>query len=294
MPFYTLIIMKLYMISINIIKAYLLVFLLLNGLAQAGQVTDWQDTFTGTNGMIVAPGTRWDYVNIGVESNDWVTHPRPWAEDAYIVTNNQFYCYVGPCNADPSIYNKVQACFWPKSADDSPMYIDMQPGQAIRCGMTVADVWGNDGHRWQLNQEFKMTLTPVPIRVDPENLGTNSFEIKWRIRPVSSPGSEIWVCYGTGESAKSDLWYSGIVATNDATPVSLSMVISSNGRFAFYRNAQKQAEVNTGIPYERLQRLYLQVWHGKFNGQGPESTDGYMIIDNVSLGYFGGSVVTVE
>lgn len=74
----------------------------------AGQVTSWADTFTGPDGTVVAPGMNWGYTNLGVERIDWQTYSRPDAEDQYYITNNQLFCYVGPCTNHPAVYNKVQ------------------------------------------------------------------------------------------------------------------------------------------------------------------------------------------
>lgn len=254
------------------------------GMAFAGQVTSWSDNFTGPNGTIVAPSVNWGYTNLGVERADWQTYPRPDAADQYYITNNQLFCFVGPCTNDPTVYNKVMAGLQPLSGG-TPVWMLFTNGQ-VEAEIQINEVTANAGNRWGLNQELKMTLAAAPDVRDP-GAYTNMYFLKATVRPSSQSNMRVVPQYALAVSN----WNREVssvafeVPYPLTEPVRVKYVIKSDTTWIGYTNGVLWFMTNNLISADKMERVYPFVWHGKFNGEGGVSADGTMVVDNFSVAW---------
>ena len=245
----------------------------------------WQDDFNGPNGTIVAPGTDWGYTNLGVELADWNVHPRPDANDQYYITNNQLYCYVGPCTNDPSVYNKVMCNIYPQT-NGSPLHVNIAEGE-LKVQWDLIDMQHNDGHKWENGQEIKITVSPIPFTTDPHYYKTgqgptptNFYEVQIKIGPSSIAERYTLKVSNANATGK----YSTIKkmsVSNAFFPTTISFIQKGNGSFTCYTNDAEFASIPDATV---IQDAYIQIWHGMFNGDGSMSSTGHMIIDNFNIG----------
>lgn len=257
----------------------------LTAFAWAGHIFRLDESFDGPDGQVVAPSATWGYTNVGVELDDWATHPRPDAEDRYIITNNALYCYVGPTDVDALTYNKVQAVIRPITPNGSNAFFRIPAGISMQYDLLEAVA--NEGHRWNLNQELKLSLTPIALNVDPVGIQTNACQIQLTVQPLGSPGIRLQTrfCHHDGGG-----WvWSNIVDTVMSRPTStnslqLRMDVRQTGQVSFYTNGTLSAESEEdALPSSFFGKAYVQFWHGKFNGDGGVSADGYVVIDNLRV-----------
>ncbi|MCX7848064.1 MAG: hypothetical protein N2595_08570 [bacterium] len=256
----------------------------LTGAAEAGQVTSWSDTFTGPDGTVVAPSFTWWYTNLGVERSDWQTYPRPDAQDKYILTNNQLFCYVGPCTNDPAVYNKVQAGLQPLS-DGTPVWMLFTNGQ-VEAEIQINQVTANAGNQWNLNQELKLTLAAGPAIRDPGPY-TNMYFVKATVRPSTLSNMRIVPQYALAVSNwNREISTVAFVVPYPLTePVRVKYVVKSDTTWIGYTNGALWFVTNDLISADKFQTVYPFIWHGKFNGAGGVSADGTMVVDNFSVGW---------
>lgn len=258
------------------------VMMVLAGMAFAGQVTSWSDTFTGSDGTIVAPGANWGYTNLGVGRADWQTYPRPDAQDAYYITNNQLFCFVGPCTNDPAVYNKVMAGLQPLS-DGTPVWMLFTNGQ-IEAEIQINEVTANAGNRWNLNQELKLALSASPDVRDPDAY-TNMYYLKATVRPSSQSNMRVVPQYALAVSNwNREISTNAFVVPYPLTePVRVKYVLKSDTTWIGYTNGALWFMTNGLISADKLETVYPFIWHGKFNGEGGVSADGTMVVDNFSV-----------
>lgn len=255
--------------------------------SHAAQVTAWSDTFTGGNGTVVAPGTNWQYTNAGVETNGFVTVPRTDAQDLTIITNNMLFSYVGPVTNLPSEYNKVQKVITPLSSG-TPVSIDVQNG-TVAVQLDLVNMEHNGGHRWNLGQEFKLSLSPQPVYVDPNDV-SNTYIINMGIRPLVGAGatssyiSLIHVYTTNGPLIRQTL-YSMPNLPPPFQPKTVRFEYSAGDFIVFYTNGVQLFSSNSPITAAVLPTPYVQIWHGMFNGEGSVSSTGSVIVDNVAFSY---------
>lgn len=253
--------------------------------ARAGQVTTWSDSFTGSNGTIVAPGAQWGYTNTGVEVAGYVTVPRLDAQDQHYITNNALFCYVGPVTNDPLAYNKVQAVITPLS-EGTPVSLAVLDGTIV-AQLDLVDMVQNAGHIWNLGQEMKLSLTPQPAYDDPNNV-TNCYFVNMGIRPtVSAPGTSSYIRlqYNTSTMGVINRYtlFNMPSLPPPFVPKTVRFEYSANDMIALYTNGVQVYTSNAPVTSAALSNVYVQFWHGMFNGAGPESSTGDVVIDNVSF-----------
>ena len=155
----------------------------------AGLVTSWSDDFTGADGTVVAPSANWALTNqtIGIMANPW---PAPTDrsgnnEDVYIISNNQFYSYVGPMTLYTNLNANLKAdtSFIPQEAGER-IGINLSNGTVV-LEVDLADMWGNEGGKWGNNLEVKVPLPSAPIVTD-SHRATNYYQICFKMSPTSS------------------------------------------------------------------------------------------------------------
>lgn len=254
-------------------------------MATAAEEVLWADNFYGTDGTMVAPSAAWAYTNLGVEiETAWQVIPRPDAQDQYYISNNQLYCYVGPCTNVMNVYNKVMAAFNPLSSG-SPVYLMLTNGQ-IEASFDLKEINANAGGRWGLNQELKLSLCAAPVWADP-GVYTNMYTLKVTVRP------------GTGATASNVLVQGMIMVTNkqvnlpqtiiasnyvDAA-IPLKMIVRNDSTFIILTNNVVQAMTNGFMPAGAIDKVYPFFWHGKFTKDNDVVADGNMFIDNFVVKY---------
>jgi len=246
----------------------------------AGLVTSWSDDFNGANGTVVAPGANWGYTNVGVEI-EWQVVPRPDAEDQHYITNNTLFCYTGPATNNPAVYNKVMSTIYPKT-DGTPVHVKLTNG-TLTVEWDLVNMTQNDGHRWNLGQEMKVSLSPVPVMQDPGSESTNLYMVIMGIRQSSNGNyyynSRVKQTGGGNGDALAD---TGDIST-PVEPVTFKMALKSDTTFMCYTNDVLFGMTNAALP--AFEDVYIQVWHGMFNGAGSEVSDGNIELDNFSVNW---------
>ena len=253
--------------------------LLGSGAIVTNPVTYWYDSFNAPNGTSITTTPQWLYTNLGVETNSTTggSVPRLDAQDKYYSSNNMLYCYVGPCTNDPLIYNKVQAGLTPLNPDGYPAFVVLTNGRlAVECDFTAAEQ--NAGNQWGLGQEFKVSLTSFPILSDP-GIWTNMYVLKVRVNPG-----------GAGVMFFADVAYTGrwhsVYASGTISNAfaagrrHLRMELRADGGFNVLMNGVLVGSATNVIPPALMPEVFVQIWHGKFNGSGGVVSDGSLMIDN--------------
>ncbi|GEM_PF-1607337 len=252
-------------------------------LAQAGEVTQWQDNFTGADGTIVAPSANWSYTNLGVEI-EWQVIPRPDAADQYIISNNQLYCYVGPCTNNPVVYNKVMTGLQPLSAG-TPVFLKLINGQ-VEAELDLTATMANLGNQWGLNQEIKLALAAGPDVSDPGSY-TNMYYVKLTVQPSNTPNVRVAASYASViANTSAELPGANFLVQYPLTePLKIKMLVKSDATYQVYTNGAFWVATNSAIPAAAMETLYPFFWHGKFNGSGGVVADGNVVIDNFMVKY---------
>jgi len=254
-------------------------------IVSAAEVTQFSDTFTGADGTSVAPGANWDYLNIGVEWNDWAPHPRPDAADLNIISNNQLFMYVGPCTNDPAVYNKVQASITPLSGG-TPVWLTLTNGM-VEGSFDLREVNQNAGHQWNLGQECKLAFSLGSEYLDPNH--TNMYVLKLTMRSVGGSGSNysnvfIRTMISTTNSAGEPLLQGrDAYGTNLAYPIiptTIRMTLDANAVCKLFVGG---ALVDQSTGLWPIATCYPYIWHGMFNGSGGVTSDGNTFIDNFDV-----------
>jgi len=242
--------------------------------ANAGEVTEFSDTFTGADGTIVAPGAMWGYTNIGMEINNWNTYPRPSAQDLYCISNNQLYLYVGPTVSNQPTYNKVQAAIIPGSYAD-PDWITFTNGQ-IEMSMDVMADAANAGNMWGFSKETKPILNSVN---NPTDNGGGNYHYRFHIQvdPNDLNVADVTV---QGQYTTS---FNIAVGDDMALPVSLKLTVDASGALNIYTNGLLIVATNGLIPPGDYQTVYPFIWDGMFNGAGGINTEAYLMLDNYNV-----------
>jgi hypothetical protein len=253
-------------------------------MATAAEEVLWADNFAGSDGTIVAPSVAWYYTNLGVEI-EWQVIPRLDAQDQYYISNNQLYCYVGPCTNDPNVYNKVMAAFNPLSSG-SPVYLMLTNGQ-IEASFDLKEINANNGGRWGLNQELKLSLSAAPVWADPHPSVTNMYTLKVIVRPGTGVGASNVLVQGMIMVTNKQVSLpQTIIASNyvDAA-IPLKMIVRGDSTFVILTNNAVQAMTNGIMPDGAVNKVYPFFWHGKFTRENGVVADGNMFIDNFVVKY---------
>ena len=249
--------------------------------ANAGLVTSWSDDFNGADGAVVAPGAKWGYTNMGVIAGVWSNPiiPRLDADDQHYITNNTLFCYTGPATNNPAVYNKVMSTIYPKT-DGTPVHVDLTTG-ILEVEWDLVNMVQNDGNMWGLGQEMKISISPEPVMQDPGDDVTNLYMVTMGIRPDSNGN------YYLNNTAKQAGGGNGNIIANTGdiltpvAPVTFKMVLKSDTSFMCYTNGALFGMTNSALP--AFEDVYIQVWHGMFNGGGGVVSDGNIELDNFSV-----------
>jgi hypothetical protein len=254
--------------------------------AGAAEELAWTANFTGANGAVVAPSVAWNYTNLGVEVAGSVVVPRPDAADQYYCTNDQLFCYVGPCTNNPLVYNKVMAAFNPLSSG-TPVYLTLTNGQ-VEASFDLKSIVANAGNRWGLNQELKLSLSAAPVWADPGPY-TNMYSMRITVRPSAGTGASNVLVQGSimVTNAQHKLLQSVVASNYAAAAMSLKMIVTSDATFAILTNNAVQTIATGCMPAGLMPRVYPFFWQGKFSGEPGVGVvaDGNMQIDNVAVAY---------
>jgi len=254
--------------------------------ATAGEVTLWQDNFTGADGTIVAPSANWGYTNLGVEVNSpsWAVVPRPDAADQYLISNNQLYCYVGPCTNDPAVYNKVMAGLQPLSGG-TPVFLLLTNGQ-VEAEFELTAVTANLGNQWDLNQELKLALAAGADMSDPGSY-TNMYYVKLTVRPGNITNVRVAASYASAASGvNAELPGANFLVPYPlAEPLKVKMLVKRDATYQVYTNGAFWVATNNALAATAMETVYPFFWHGKFNGSGGVVADGNVLIDNFVVKY---------
>ena len=253
----------------------------------AGLVTSWSDDFTGADGTPVASTANWDATNV-----IWKLLATPWNDtdrtgdnnDEYIISNNQFYAYVGPCElyTNVDLRQQVQVSFVPKDSGDR-IYLDLLTGM-IELKIDLAAIWGNEGNRWGANQEYKVVLPAAPIIIDSHKI-TNYYQITFRMETASLSNLVIKAEYG-GATYAAVTFASTNYVPSAFTPKSARLVVQAvagDTVAKFYVDDELLGTVNGVLTADQMSRLYPYIWYGKFTGDGSVIADGAIFIDNYSV-----------
>ena len=253
----------------------------------AGLVTSWSDDFTGADGTPVATTANWDATNITwkVLGGSWTDYDRVGNnEDQYIISNNQFYSYVGPCTlyTNVDMRQQVKVSYIPKEAGER-IYMDLASG-IVELKIDLESVWGNDGNRWGANQEFKVVLPAAPLIIDSHQV-TNYYQITLRMDKSSNTNLII-----KAEQGGATYSAASFASTNynpfTFTPKTAKLVVQAVGGDTvakFYVNDQLIGMTNGVFTADQLSRIYPYIWYGKFTGDGAVIADGAIFIDNYSV-----------
>jgi hypothetical protein len=249
---------------------------LIASLANAGEVTEFSDTFTGADGTIVAPGAMWGYTNIGMEINNWNTYPRPSAADLYVISNNQLHMYVGPTVSNVPVYNKLQAAIIPGSYAD-PTWLTFTNGQ-IELSMDVMASYANAGNMWGFSKETKPTLNSVNNPVD-NGGGSDHYRFQIQVGPNDLNIAQQVSVQGAGPSGNFNL----AIGNDVALPVALKLVVEADSTVKIYTNGLLITVTNGLVDPVDIQTVYPFIWDGMFNGAGGVDVDAYLEIDNYNV-----------
>jgi len=256
--------------------------------ANAGVVSSWSDDFTGADGDIVATTANWDATNINWQSlggaGGWGEYSRTGSDDEYIISNNTFYSYVGPCTlyTNVSLNQKVQVSFIPKNTTGR-ISLPLTVGSNVTVEVDLENIWANAGNMWGMNQEMKIVLSCSPEIADPHQ-STNEYHILIKMRN-STDDYSIYGGYG----------YTGVDPTDFAqvdyaapvTPKSIKLVvmgqIDGNTGAKLYVDDVLIGSQTGAFTVDAMQSLHPYIWYGKFTGSDPTIADGGIFIDNYSV-----------
>ena len=257
----------------------------------AGLVTSWSDDFNGADGTVVAPSAKWALTNVVWQAMgvpNWNTHDRASNnEDVYIISNNQFYTYLGPCTlyTNVSERQKVQASFIPQESG-TPVAVLLSNG-IVTLEVDLADMWGNDGEApWgSPNQEIKIALPCTSIITDTHKV-TNYYQIAFKIDKYSSSNYAVYAQSGTktiGAKSFANVDYASLPVLPKSAKLTVQNVAGDavaklyiDGNFVGMTNAFTAAQMATLYPY---------IWEGRFSGGGAEISDGALFLDNYSVAW---------
>lgn len=257
--------------------------------ANAGLVTSWSDNFDGVDGTPVATSANWDATNIEwqIMGGDWSTHDRVGNnEDQYIISNNQFYSYVGPCTlyTNVALEQQVRVSYIPKEAGDR-ISMDLANG-IVTLEIDLESVWGNEGNRWDANQEFKVVLPADPIITD-SHTATKYYQITFGMRKASL--SNVIVKAEVGGTAGGAATF----ASTDNVPTTLTpktakltvQAVGGDTVAKFYVDGTLINTTNGVFTTTEMATLYPYIWYGKFSGDGMAIADGAIFVDNYSVNW---------
>ena len=254
----------------------------------AGLVTSWSDDFTGADGTVVAPGAKWDTANIVWQQmgGSWSTFDRASNnDDMYIISNNQFYTYLGPCTlyTNVSVDQKTQASFIPQEAGER-ISLDLANG-IVTLEVDLADMWGNEGNKWGLNLETKISLPCAPIVTDTHQ-ATNYYQIGIKMSDAATAEYSIYAQFG-----RLNVDAATFATTNYPTPVTPKTIkltvqnVAGDAVARFYVDGQLLGITNGVFTAAQMATLYPYIWEGRFSGDDPVVSDGALFLDNYSVAW---------
>jgi len=255
--------------------------------ANAGTVTSWSDNFDGADGTPVATTAKWDATNITwkVMGGSWTDYDRVGDnDDQYIISNNQFYSYVGPCTlyTNVDMRQQVKVSYIPKEAGER-IYMDLSNG-IVTLELDLESVWGNEGNRWGANQEFKVVLPAAPLIIDSHTV-TNYCQITFGMRKATD--SNVVIKAEAGNTSGGAIPF----ASTDNVPTTLTpktaklvvQAVAGDTVIKFYVDDTLIGSTNSAFTAAQMATLHPYIWYGKFTGDGETIADGAIFVDNYSL-----------
>ncbi len=255
----------------------------------AGLVTSWSDDFNGADGTPVATSAKWDATNITWQAmgGSWASYDRVGDnDDQYIISNNQFYSYVGPCTlyTNVDMRQQVRVSYIPKEAGER-ISMDLANG-IVTLEIDLESVWGNEGNRWNANQEFKVVLPAAPLIGD-SHTATNYCQITFGMRAASASNVIIKAEAGNASGAATSFASTDNVPTT-LTPKTAKLTVQAAGTdtvIKFYVDNNLIGSTNSAFTAAQMATIHPYIWYGKFTGDGSVIADGAIFVDNYSLNW---------
>ena len=256
----------------------------------AGLVTSWSDDFNGANGTVVAPSANWALTNqvIGIMASPWPAPTDRSAnnEDVYIISNNQFYSYVGPMTLYTNLNAnlKAEASFIPQEAGER-IALDLSNG-IVTLEVDLKDMWGNEGSKWGVNLEVKVPLPCAPIVTD-SHRATNYYQIAFKMSPTSSSNYSVYAQAGAlNVNAKTfaNINYVSLPVLPKSARLTVQNV-SGDAVAKLYVDGVLIGMTNNAFTAAQMSTLYPYIWEGRFSGDDPEVSDGALFLDNFSVSW---------